>query len=56
MFKQTLQRRHPGFNERVYGVRSFSDLLEEAEHRGRLTLELDERSGGYVIKALTHES
>jgi len=56
MVKQTLKRRHPGFNERVYGVRSFSDLLEEAEHRGLLTLELDERSGGYVIKALTHES
>jgi uncharacterized protein (TIGR00288 family) len=56
MVKQTLKRRHPGFNERVYGVRSFSDLLEEAEHRGLLTLELDERSGGYVIKSLTQES
>jgi uncharacterized protein (TIGR00288 family) len=56
MVKQTLKRRHPGFNERVYGVRSFSDLLEEAENRGLLTLELDERSGGYVIKALTQES
>jgi uncharacterized protein (TIGR00288 family) len=56
MVKQTLKRRHPGFNERVYGVRSFSDLLEEAENRGLMTLELDERSGGYVIKALTQES
>lgn len=56
MVKQTLKRRHPGFNERFYGVRSFSDLLEEAENRGLLKLELDERSGGYVIKVLTPES
>ena len=56
MIKQTLKRRHPGFNERFYGARSFSDLLEEAEHRGFLKLELDERSGGYLIKALTTET
>ena len=53
MVKQALKRRRPGFNERFYGVRSFGDLLEEAEQRGYLNLELDERSGGYVIKALT---
>ena len=52
MIKQTLKRRHPGFNERFYGVRSFSDLLEEAENRGLLQLESDERSGGYIIKSL----
>ncbi len=52
MVKQTLKRRRPGFNERFYGVRSFGDLLEEAENRGLLKLELDERSGGYVIKGL----
>ena len=50
MVKQTLKRRRPGFNERAYGVRSFSDLLEEAENRGLLKLELDERSGGYIIQ------
>jgi uncharacterized protein (TIGR00288 family) len=55
MVKQALKRRRPGFNERFYGVRSFGDLLEEAESRGLLTLELDERSGGYVIKSLTPE-
>jgi len=37
-------------------VSSFGDLLEEAERRGLLKLELDERSGGYVIKALTTDS
>ncbi len=52
MIKQTLKRRHPGFNESFYGFRSFSDLLEEAEDLGLLKLELDERSGGYVIVAV----
>lgn len=46
MVKQTIKRRRPGFNERFYGVRSFGELLEEAENRGLLKLELDERSGG----------
>jgi uncharacterized protein (TIGR00288 family) len=55
MIKQTLKRRRPGFNESFYGFRSFSDLLEEAESRGQLQLEMDERSGGYLIKALTRE-
>ena len=55
MIKQTLKRRRPGFNESFYGFRSFSDLLEEAESRGQLQLELDERSGGYLIKALNRE-
>ncbi len=55
MVKQALKRRRPGFNERFYGVRSFGDLLEEAENRGLLKLELDERSGGYVIKSLTQD-
>ena len=50
--KQTLKRRQPGFNESYYGYRSFSDLLEEAEDRGYLDLELDDKSGGYVIRKL----
>ena len=55
MVKQTIKRRRPGFNERLYGVRSFGELLQEAERRGLLRLELDERSGGYVIQQLTPE-
>ena len=50
MVKQTLKRRRPGFNESYYGFRAFSDLLEEAEDRGLLVLEPDERSGGYLIR------
>lgn len=56
MVKQALKRRRPGFNERFYGVRSFSDLLEEAESRGLMKLSLDERSGGYVIQDLSSEA
>ena len=55
MVKQTLKRRRPGFNETFYGFRSFSDLLKEAESRGQLELEMDERSGGYLIRALKRE-
>ncbi|HIG43315.1 MAG: NYN domain-containing protein [bacterium] len=56
MVKQTLKRRRPGFNERFYGARSFSDLLEEAESRGLLKLEADERSGGYTIKLTEYKN
>ena len=53
MVKQALKRRRPGFNESYYGFDSFSKLLEEAQARGQLDLELDERSGGYLIRAVT---
>ena len=49
MVKQALKRRKPGFNETYYGFRSFSSLLEEAEARGLLKLERDERSGGHIV-------
>ena len=50
MIKQTLKRRRPGFNESSYGFQSFSDLLEEAQSRNLVQLELDEKSGGYIIR------
>jgi uncharacterized protein (TIGR00288 family) len=50
MVKQALKRRNPGFNESYYGFRAFSDLLEEAEKRGLLALERDDKSGGYIIR------
>ena len=49
MVKQTLKRRRPGFNESYYGFESFGKMLEEAEARGFLSLEHDDRSGGYII-------
>jgi uncharacterized protein (TIGR00288 family) len=53
MIKQTLKRRHPGFNESFYGFSSFNEVLDEAQARGYLKLELDEKSGGYVIQSMT---
>ena len=50
MVKQALKRRRPSFNESYYGFDSFSRLLEEARDRGQVELELDERSGGYIIR------
>ena len=50
MVKQALKRVKPSFNEGYYGFDSFSKLLEEAQARGQLDLELDERSGGYIIR------
>ena len=50
MVKQALKRRNPGFNESYFGFRTFSELLEEAQNRKLLSLEHDQKSGGYVIK------
>ena len=50
MVKQALKRRKPDFNETYHGFRSFSQLPEEAQARKLLTLEHDEKSGGYIIK------
>ncbi|MGF1592251.1 MAG: NYN domain-containing protein [Kiloniellaceae bacterium] len=55
MVKQTLKRRKPGFNESYHGFRGFGQLLEEAEKRKLLELELDEKSGGYIVKRLLQE-
>jgi uncharacterized protein (TIGR00288 family) len=56
MIKQTLKRRHPGFNESYYGFKSFNDLLEEAAVRGLLDLKRDEKSGGYIVRGTAHEA
>ena len=51
MVKQALKRRAPGFNEAYYGFRSFGKLLEDAQGRGFVALEPDEKSGGVIIKS-----
>jgi len=55
MVKQALKRRKPGFNETYHGFRTFSQLLEEAQARGLLELEHDEKSGGYIVRGYAHE-
>ena len=51
MIKQAIKRRNPGFNERAYGFRSFNDMLLEAQKRGLVKLEPDQKSGGYTVRA-----
>jgi uncharacterized protein (TIGR00288 family) len=55
MVKQTLKRRKPGFSEGYYGFKSFGELLETASELGLADIEMDERSGGYVIRAFTRD-
>jgi NYN domain len=50
MVKQALKRRHPGFNETYYGFGAFADLLEEAQQKGLIKLDPDEKSGGYILR------
>lgn len=56
MVKQALKRRRPEFNESYYGFKSFNSLLEEAQRRKLLSLERDEKSGGYIITGCAHET
>jgi len=56
MIKQTLKRRHPGFNESYYGFKSFNSLLEQAHAKGMLSLERDEKSGGYIVRPVLPEA
>jgi uncharacterized protein (TIGR00288 family) len=51
MVKQALKRRKPGFNETYHGFHSFGELLEAAQTDGLLSLQYDEKSGGYIIKS-----
>ena len=49
MVKQTMQRKQPYFNETYYGYKSFSELLEDAQRTGLITLKKDAKSGGYIV-------
>lgn len=52
MVKETMKRKKPSFNETYYGFRTFSNLLEDAQRRGLVTLQRDQRSGSYIIEDL----
>jgi len=53
MVKQALKRQRPGFSESYYGFRSFNKLLEEAAQRRLITLDRDDKSGGYLVHSIT---
>ncbi len=55
MIKQAIKRRKPGFSESYHGFKSFNHLLQEAEKAGFLSLQHDEKSGGYIIKSYRGE-
>ncbi len=55
MVKQAIKRRKPSFSESYHGFRSFGLLLEEMGKRDLLTLEHDDKSGGYIITDYSSE-
>jgi uncharacterized protein (TIGR00288 family) len=55
MIKDTMKRKRPSFSESLYGYKSFSELLEDAQHRGFIVLEKNLRSGTYVVVGFTEK-
>ncbi|MCZ6677344.1 MAG: NYN domain-containing protein [Candidatus Poribacteria bacterium] len=53
MVKDTMKRKRPSFSESLYGYKSFSELLEDAQRRGFIKLEKNPRSGTYVVVGFT---
>jgi len=49
LVKQTLRRVDPGFNEKRYGFRNFTELLKAASDAELIALELDESRGNYKV-------
>jgi len=52
LVKDTIKRKRSAFDESALGYRSFSELLEDAEDAGILSLREDERSGTYVVASV----
>lgn len=52
LLKITMKRKRPSFAEDRYGYRTFTELLEDAEKLGMVTMARDERSGTYVVTGL----
>lgn len=50
LVKDTIKRKQPSFTEGQFGYKSFSQLLEDAERRGFITLRKDAKSGTYVVE------
>jgi len=49
MVKETMKRKKPSFTEGHHGYRSFSELLEDAQTQGLVVLNVEPRSGTYVV-------
>lgn len=55
LVKDTMKRKQPQFSESAYGYRSFTQLLEDAQNMGFLTLRKDQRSGTYVVEGFVEK-
>ena len=55
LLKDTIKRKQPSFAEATYGYRSFTQLLEDAQKLGFITLRKDPRSGTYVVEGFAGE-
>ncbi|MDP2183095.1 MAG: NYN domain-containing protein [Actinomycetota bacterium] len=55
LVKDTIKRKQPSFAESAYGYRSFTQLLEDAQKLGFISLRKDPRSGTYVVEGFTSE-
>ena len=55
LVKDTMKRKRPAFSEAALGYGSFSELLEDAQEAGAVTLTRDERSGTYVVTGVASE-
>ncbi|HEU4335433.1 MAG TPA: NYN domain-containing protein [Candidatus Eisenbacteria bacterium] len=51
LVKDTMKRKRPAFNEAALGYDSFSEMLEDAQEAGVVTLRKDERSRTYHVTA-----
>ncbi len=50
LLKDTMRRKRPDFSETGYGFRSFTQVLEEAESLGFITMHKDAKSGTWVVE------
>lgn len=55
LVKDTMKRKRPAFSEAALGYGSFSELLEDAQESGIVTLRKDDRSGTYVVTSVAGE-
>lgn len=53
LVKDTMRRKQPSFTESSYGYRSFTQMLEDAQSHGFITLRTDPRSGTYVVEGFS---
>lgn len=55
LLKDTMKRKQPSFTESGFGYKSFTQLLEDAQGMGYITLRKDSRSGTYVVEGFASD-